>query len=756
MDLIGAYAIVFLQIIINTLWQGMIVGGGVWLLVRMLPKTSAATRHAVLFIGLFTIGALPFISLVTSLSSNQKLPEEQNSYVQSSESSSRSDSHNSGAAEKTASSAKMGEPYTAFDDDSPLSKKELILLVAKRAPELLAKAKKTDTADTVNTDAASVSGVIQDTGNPGDKKSSQLYSIILLAIWGIIFILMMLRTIRSYIAVRSLCSRGCYALDVHQEIVDRLSESMGMRRRIKIMISERISMPMTVGTLKPVILVPPCIFGLLTREELESVMMHELAHIKRMDYLFNFIHRIIQAYLFFHPAVFLLGKQLSVEREHACDDWAVKVCEPRRYAGSLARLIEFMNESKWVAQASVGSTSLMMMLGKHVITRRVEMILDHKRNSTVNVSRSAIVSAFGAAALAISLCIMFAPVVALPNFSAQENDQNIAKKKKECKTPPRAPKAPVAPKSPSAPKSLLSAPGLPPVAPVPPVAPMPPPSPVSMARVAPIRSIDLDLSSLVPIVQPLTKIAFQDPKPATRIIVKPFNLLEANDIDVDVDMELFEFQDDKDGKKKTPVISDKELLSLLTDIAKKDADESVRKEAMSAICRLQGEDSVEAIADIYDNLPDTNMKLSAIRTLSRSQNKKAVDKLVSIAKNDSDPKLRLAAVRYLSGHRGSHGNYVFNVNKNISQWNSKEFQENMKKWSENSKNWQGNWMKFDAERQKMNVERQKMDAARQKMDAGRQKMMEERVKDRVEKKMRDKKIEEKIEKKVEEEKKKNQ
>ena len=186
----------------------------------------------------------------------------------------------------------------------------------------------------------------------------------LVGLWMALWALMSWRVARSYRAVFRLRGRLEPAPSEHNGHVERLASLFGIKRPVQAFTSGQVVMPMTIGSLKPLIILPADLAEDLSQSEFESVVAHELAHIKRWDYLTNMLQRVVQSYLFFHPAVWFICKQLTIERELACDDWAVKTCEPRRYASCLTKLVEALNESKphqWLCgsrpRALAGSSS---------------------------------------------------------------------------------------------------------------------------------------------------------------------------------------------------------------------------------------------------------------------------------------------------------------------------------------------------------------------------------------------------------------
>ncbi len=116
------------------------------------------------------------------------------------------------------------------------------------------------------------------------------------------------------------------------------------------------AVPTLVGWLAPVILLPASAISGLTAEQLEAILAHELAHVRRHDYLVNLLQTLVETLLFYHPAVWWLSRKIRQERELCCDDIAVELCGDRiAYARALATLEERrMDQPSWVMAASGG------------------------------------------------------------------------------------------------------------------------------------------------------------------------------------------------------------------------------------------------------------------------------------------------------------------------------------------------------------------------------------------------------------------
>ena len=121
--------------------------------------------------------------------------------------------------------------------------------------------------------------------------------------------------------------------------VERLKERLGVRRAVALLESARVEVPMVVGWLRPAILVPFAALSGLSAPELEAILAHELAHIRRHDYLINLLQCVVEVLVFYHPATWWISRVIRREREHCCDDLAVAACRDRVvYARALAAM----------------------------------------------------------------------------------------------------------------------------------------------------------------------------------------------------------------------------------------------------------------------------------------------------------------------------------------------------------------------------------------------------------------------------------
>ncbi|MHC4156682.1 MAG: M56 family metallopeptidase, partial [Planctomycetota bacterium] len=146
--------------------------------------------------------------------------------------------------------------------------------------------------------------------------------------------------------------------DLHSKLKE-LAELLGVRRAVALMESALVQVPTVVGWLKPVILLPASALTGLTREQLEAILAHELAHIRRFDYLVNMLQTAVEILGFYHPAVWWVSRKIRVERENCCDDLAIGVTgDTVRYAKALTLLEEMRGSRTGLAVAAGGGNLL--------------------------------------------------------------------------------------------------------------------------------------------------------------------------------------------------------------------------------------------------------------------------------------------------------------------------------------------------------------------------------------------------------------
>lgn len=185
----------------------------------------------------------------------------------------------------------------------------------------------------------------------------------------ILFIVPVTRFIRNYRYVQALRRNNLSKINVDWRMfVKKVAAQIGINKPVHIWISEMVTSPVTIGYLKPIILVPLAAMNNLTTQQVEAVLLHELAHIKRYDYLVNLVINFIQSVLYFNPFVKAFVQTVEKERERSCDEMVIQFqYDPHNYATALLTLEKYNTVAQNMAIAAAG---------KNDLVNRVERILN--------------------------------------------------------------------------------------------------------------------------------------------------------------------------------------------------------------------------------------------------------------------------------------------------------------------------------------------------------------------------------------------
>ncbi|UYQ94283.1 M48 family metalloprotease [Chitinophaga horti] len=160
--------------------------------------------------------------------------------------------------------------------------------------------------------------------------------------------------------------------------VDLLSRRLGIRKKVQLHICASIQVPVMIGFLRPLILLPAAMVNNLSTDQLEAILLHELAHVKRHDYLLNIFQSIVETILFFNPFIWWISKNIQIEREHCCDDLVIaSTVQPLHYAKALVALEEYRLTTNPMAMAIADNKQYLF----HRIKRIMEMKTSHRSYS---------------------------------------------------------------------------------------------------------------------------------------------------------------------------------------------------------------------------------------------------------------------------------------------------------------------------------------------------------------------------------------
>ncbi len=179
---------------------------------------------------------------------------------------------------------------------------------------------------------------------------------------------LLLRLIGSWVYVQQLKAEGIRLTESRiQEMFRRIAVKLNIRSTVHLFESVRVSTPVVIGFMKPVVLLPVGLATGLTTKQIEAILAHELAHVKRFDYLVNLIQSLVEVVYFFHPALWWLSSRVRAEREHCCDDVAVQVCGDKlAFARALAE-VEAFRQSPALAMAFASKKGMMLQRVKRVL-----------------------------------------------------------------------------------------------------------------------------------------------------------------------------------------------------------------------------------------------------------------------------------------------------------------------------------------------------------------------------------------------------
>ncbi len=178
------------------------------------------------------------------------------------------------------------------------------------------------------------------------------------------------------------------------QTVARLCRQMGLKKTVEVFTSKLVNIPIVVGYFQPIILLPASALTNLSAVELESILRHELAHIRRHDAFVNFVQTLVETLLFYHPCLWWISKQIRIERENCCDDLAIQQpADAIHLAQALLRLEE-MRLAPNVLAASGGD-----------LKSRIARLLAIGKIQKPSKNRTAVVAAISTASIAMLITV---------------------------------------------------------------------------------------------------------------------------------------------------------------------------------------------------------------------------------------------------------------------------------------------------------------------------------------------------------------
>ncbi|HXP83923.1 MAG TPA: GWxTD domain-containing protein [Bryobacteraceae bacterium] len=212
-------------------------------------------------------------------------------------------------------------------------------------------------------------------------------------LWMLGACLFTLRSVASWWAARRLRSTAvCAVADLWQHRVSLLAAGIRLSRPVTLLESGLVQVPVVLGFLRPVILLPAGLLAGFPPEQIEYYLLHELAHVRRLDYLVNLLQTAVEDLLFYHPAVWWVSAVIRAERENCCDDIAATQGSGHDLAVALAALEERRSGARELALAATGGQ----------LANRIRRLLGQPESR-----RAGIAPVILAAALFASLAVAF-------------------------------------------------------------------------------------------------------------------------------------------------------------------------------------------------------------------------------------------------------------------------------------------------------------------------------------------------------------
>jgi beta-lactamase regulating signal transducer with metallopeptidase domain len=199
----------------------------------------------------------------------------------------------------------------------------------------------------------------------------------ILAVWFAASMLMLIRLGVSAVMLARRKGRASEAPPIlTARVLHWVASCGGSRRRVRLACSNEISVPLVAGPLRPSILLPARLLSELSERELEQIGIHEAAHLVRRDDFALVAQRFLEAVFALHPVVRWVSGRIDLEREIACDDFVIAATgDSKPYAACLARVVEMSGGVRALPVAAAAAE------GRSHLARRVEMLLDNRRNS---------------------------------------------------------------------------------------------------------------------------------------------------------------------------------------------------------------------------------------------------------------------------------------------------------------------------------------------------------------------------------------
>lgn len=340
----------------HSLWQAGLIAALCWLILKTLPARRAELRYEVTCTGLVAVVCATLLTaatVATSSSSATTTPQ-----LSGSKELRRNDSN------ETARATHMNRHDQQSVDDSPSRN-----LVAGSSDSI--KSMSDSSGNPVRASRSAQPAVLLD---PEEKQTTTKrpespWPVIIAGIWGAGVAGMLFRLVRVISGLGRLQPSELpvdeSALQSLRVLIAEVSGRMKLRRSVRLIVSDRVSVPGIVGTFWPTLLMPPAMLTGVPVEQMRIVIAHELAHARRLDFLVNLAQLLVESLLFFNPAVWWLSRQIRIEREACCDAIAVAATgSAMPVARTLLDVMDHLKESCSTAHSATFASGVQFLDGE--------------------------------------------------------------------------------------------------------------------------------------------------------------------------------------------------------------------------------------------------------------------------------------------------------------------------------------------------------------------------------------------------------
>lgn len=307
--------------LIHSLWQFSLAAVVLWIVLRFVSPNSSRARYALCLVALCAAVCFPVITWF-------QLPDGASPVL-------------------LASNTAPGKGENALLRTAALDRNEAKPGAIATAPSIAAPRSRLRSASAAQADAG---------GTWRERLQAWLPNIV--GAWLLGLLTCSTRLVLGWWTVRRLRTTAISLVsDQLLHIFGMMIASLRLRRSVRVFESSLVRVPVVVGYFRPIVLVPVAVAAGFPADQIEVLLAHELAHIRRHDYLWNLLQTVIETIFFYHPAIWWISHQIRSTREECCDDVALAACGSRAaYAQALASLEELRNRVPAIALAAGGGS----------------------------------------------------------------------------------------------------------------------------------------------------------------------------------------------------------------------------------------------------------------------------------------------------------------------------------------------------------------------------------------------------------------